>query len=117
MPRKQTLNAQTHKEKGRPRFMRFGKMPISPGQKREIYWWFTQDYKRITLGSLENTLRNHSYPKMSSHPLFIERRRNPQINSKSGLEIDLTWLAGRPTQVCSRLPGRQRKVLQDCRAY
>jgi len=33
----QTLDHKQHTKRGRQRFMRFGKMPTSPRQKREIY--------------------------------------------------------------------------------
>jgi len=89
--KEQTLN--TYTKRGRPKFMRFSKMPTSRGQKREIYWWFTQNYKRIIIGSLKKRTQKLSISKMDSHPLFIERRRNPQISSKSSLEIALIRLS------------------------
>ena len=66
-------------------------MPTSLGQKREIYWWFTQDYKRITIGSLKNSFRNLLTLKWV-HIFYLERRRNPQISSRSGPETALTRL-------------------------
>jgi len=73
MPRTQILDAQTH-HKDKDKGLR-GKLPKSPRQKREIYW-STQDYKRITISSLKNSLRKILNPEL--HPLFIGRRRNSQ---------------------------------------
>ena len=68
-------------------------MLMSRGQKREIYWWFTQDARGLQLIFSKTLTRNQPYPKMGSHPLFIGRKRNPQNNSRSGPETVLTRLS------------------------
>jgi len=43
--------------------MRFGKMPTSPEQKRDLLMIYTR-YKRITIGSFKNSHHKINLPKM-----------------------------------------------------
>ena len=78
MPRKQTLDARTHhKERGRQGFTRFSEMPMSPGRREKdllIYIRLQEDYNWFYQELTQKILN----PKNGLHPLFIERRRNPQ---------------------------------------
>jgi len=86
------LKSQTHTKRGTPRFTRFGKMPTSLRHKRDILMIYTrlqEDYK-----VLSRTLTSKQpYSKMGSHPLFIKRRKNSQISSRSDPKTALTRLS------------------------
>ena len=57
--------------------MRFGKMPTSPGQKRDKSMIYTR-YKRITISSLKNILQKSTNSNSEFTSSIIGRRRNPK---------------------------------------
>ena len=67
-------------------------MPTSPGKKREIYWWFTQDLHKDYHCSLKNPLTQLN-TKHGFYSLFLGRRKHPQISSRSGPDSALTRLS------------------------
>jgi len=74
---------------------------------QEDYYWFSQELTQKILN-----------PKNGFNSLFIEKRRNPQISSRSGPEFILTRLSvdrpvDRPKYVVDRPV--DRKVLQHYR--
>ena len=74
--------------------MRFDdKICLRPRDKRERSIDNLHKITRGLQGSLKNSHQKINPLKMGSHPLFIERRRNSQISSRSGLEIVLTRLS------------------------
>jgi len=79
----------THTKRVRLRFMRFSKMPTSPGKKRDLLMIYTR-YKMITIGSHKNTLKKSLTLKNGFKSIFIEKRRNPQNNYMLGPEFVLT---------------------------
>jgi len=61
-------------------------MPTFLGQKREIYWWFIQEYKRIKIGFLKNSLNKVQTLKWVQ-TFIIREKKNPQMSSNSGPEL------------------------------
>ena len=65
----------THTKRGRVRFTRFGKMPTSLGQKRNLSMIYTR-YKRITNGFLKNTLQKSTNPNSEfTFSIYREEKR------------------------------------------
>jgi len=69
--------------------MRFGKIAYIPGIRERSIFDLHKITRGFTIGSLKNSLFSHN-PRNGFIPLFIEKRRKPQISSMSGLELALT---------------------------
>ena len=103
MPRTQTLNHK-YKNKGKEtKIYKIRQDAYVPGaEERDLLIIYTR-YKRITIGSIKNSHQKSTIPlnpKNELHPLFIERRRNPQKTVPDRVRISSDPTIGRPTQVC-----------------